>query len=189
MTGHTQAPRSTRHRAHVLSAVIAVRVICAGLVWYSLVHDLSAWALGVLLFACFTDAIDGHLASEWCVPPSLGPYADPIADFILVLAAFSAFVARGIYPLWTLLLIGVMFLQFVWTSGCKKPVYDPVGKYYGLFLFAAVGITLAFPSPAVRRVMLFGLSVFTAVSVAGRVVFLVRRARSINKPGGCSDGN
>jgi len=200
MTGRAPAPNSSRRWGHVLSAVIAVRVVCAGLVWYCLVHDLSAWALGVFLFACFTDAgvflfacftdaIDGHLARRWRARPSVGPYADPIADFFLVLTAFSAFVVQGIYPLWVLLLISVMFLQFVWTSGCKRPVYDPVGKYYGLFLFAAVGITLAFPTPAVCRAMLVGLSVFTAVSVVSRVVFLLRRARGINKPGGYSNGN
>ena len=189
MTGHAPAPNRSRHRAHVLSSVIALRVVCAGLVWYSLVQNLSAWAVGVFLFACATDAIDGNLARRWRVSPSLGPFADPLADSVLVLASFSAFVSQGIYPLWTLLLIGVMFLQFVWTSGCKTPVYDPVGKYYGLFLFAAVGVTLAVPWPEVRLATLVGLPVFTAVSLGSRIMFLLRRARGIDKSGGYSNGN
>jgi len=186
MTGHAPAPKSSRDRAHVLSGLIALRVVCGALVWYHLLHDLRAWALGIFLFACLTDAIDGHLASAWNAPPSLGPYADPIADVVLVIASFSAFVVQGIYPLWTLLLIGAMFLQFVWTSGWKAPVYDPVGKYYGLLLFAAVGITLVCPSTAVRRAVLVGLPTFTAVSLASRIVFLLYPARGSSKPRGRS---
>ena len=40
-------------------------------------------------------------------------YFDVTADFLLVLAGFSAFVVRGTYPLWTLLLLVGMFLQFI----------------------------------------------------------------------------
>ena len=59
-----------------------------------------------------------------------------------------------------------------------------MGKYYGLFVFTVVGITLAFPSPEVRLATLVGLPVFTTVSLGSRIMFLLRRARGIDKSGG-----
>ncbi len=170
---------SRRHWAFIVSAVSAVRIACAVLFLYAFVNDQKAWAIAVFLFACFTDALDGYLARSLRIVPSLGPYFDPTADFILVLAAFSAFAIKGIYASWTLLLIVVMFLQFIWTSGLAQPIYDPLGKFYGVFLFAAIGMTLAFPRPAVCRMILIGVVGFTAVSLISRVVFFLRRSDSL----------
>jgi len=64
-------------------------------------------------------------------------------DVPMVLAAFSAFVIKGVYPFWTLLLIGAMFLQFILTSGLRRPVYDPVGKANTMGRFSS--------SPSVSR--------------------------------------
>ena len=100
-----------------------------------------------------------------------------LLDPWLILAAFSAFVIKGVYPFWTLLLIGAMFLQFILTSGLRRPVYDPVGKYYGVFLFAAIGVTLGFPKPTVYNAVLVGVVGFTVASVASRAVFLLSRWR------------
>ena len=127
----------------------------------------------LFFLACFTDALDGHLARRLDVPPSLGAYADAVADFLLVLAALSAFVVEGVYPFWILSLIGAMFLQFVLTSGFTRPLYDPMGKYYGVFLFAAIGLTLVFPRPAVYDGVLVGILGFTLASIVSRCAFLL----------------
>ena len=148
------------------------------MVVYTFINDRATWAIRIFLFACLTDALDGYLVRRLGVSPFLGAYFDATADFLLVLAAFLAFVMEGIYPFWTLLLIGSMFAQFILTSGLKRPIYDPVGKYYGLFLFAAVGVTLVFPKPAVYNAVLVGIVGFTVASVASRVVFLLNRWRN-----------
>ena len=167
-----------RHWASIISGVIAVRVACAALFFYTFIHDERTWATGLFLLACFTDAFDGYLVRKLGVVPSLGPYFDATADFVLIAAAFSAFVVKGTYPLWTLLLIVGMFLQFIWTSGRVQPLYDPVGKYYGVFLFAAIAVTLAFPRPAVCDMVLIGIVGFTAASLVSRSVFFRRRQKS-----------
>jgi CDP-diacylglycerol--glycerol-3-phosphate 3-phosphatidyltransferase len=169
--------RTSRRWALILSAVIAARVACAALFFYAFMNEQRAWAIGVFLLACFTDALDGYLARRLSVVPSLGSYLDVTADFVLVLAAFSAFVVKDIYPWWTLLLTVGMFVQFVWTSGFEQPLYDPLGKYYGVFLFAAIGVTLAFPRPAVRHVILAGILGFTALSLVSRSLLLARRRK------------
>jgi CDP-diacylglycerol--glycerol-3-phosphate 3-phosphatidyltransferase/cardiolipin synthase len=70
-----------------------------------------------------------------------------------------------------------MFVQFVWTSGFEQPIYDPLGKYYGVFLFAAIAMTLALPGPTGRRVMLAGILGFTAMSLVSRSLFLAGRRK------------
>jgi CDP-diacylglycerol--glycerol-3-phosphate 3-phosphatidyltransferase len=163
-----------RRWAFVVSGVMASRVAAAPLFLYTFLNDLTTWTICIFLFACLTDAFDGYLARRLGAHQFLEPYSDATADFLLVLAAFSAFVIKGVYPLWTLLLIGAMFLQFILTSGLRRPIYDPVGKYYGVFLFAAIGVTLVLPDFAVCYTVLISILGLTVVSVASRSVFLLK---------------
>jgi CDP-diacylglycerol--glycerol-3-phosphate 3-phosphatidyltransferase/cardiolipin synthase len=156
-----------------VSTVIAARMAAAPLFVYTFMRDFRVWTLGVFLFAVFTDALDGYVGRRLGGSAFLGPYSDAIADFVLILTAFGAFVTKGVYPLWTLLLIVGMFAQFVLTSRRDRPIYDPVGKYYGVFLFGVIGVTLVAPHPVICRVALVGILGFTAVSLAGRSLFLL----------------
>jgi phosphatidylglycerophosphate synthase len=163
----------------LLSLLVAVRVFCAVVVFYGLIEDLRLLATCVFALACVTDLLDGQIAKRTGTSSLLGSYADPAADFLLVLGAFSAFVLDGVYPIWTVVVIVLMFLQFVLTSGRSGPLYDPMGKYYGAALFAAVGITLVSSSPLVRRGVLVGVVLCTGVSVASRCVHLIRASKAV----------
>jgi CDP-diacylglycerol--glycerol-3-phosphate 3-phosphatidyltransferase/cardiolipin synthase len=178
----------------IVSAIIALRFIAAPLFLYTFVNDLTAWALSIFLVAVFTDALDGHVARRLGgASPFLGPYSaysaysDAVADFFFVLAAFSAFVIESLYPFWTLLLIVAMFAQFVLTSRRARPIYDPVGKYYGVFLFCAIGVTLVLPYAAIRQAVLVLILGFTILSVISRAMFLLgfskKRSLSQDNPG------
>jgi len=63
-----------------------------------------------------------------------------------------------------------MFGQFVLTSRRGRPIYDPVGKYYGVFLFCAVGVTLLLPYAAVRQALLVPILGFTVASLTSRAM-------------------
>ena len=158
----------------LISLIVAIRLIAAPLFLYTFANDLTAWALGIFLVAVFTDALDGHVARRLGgASPFLEPYSDAVADFFFVLAAFSAFVLQGFYPFWILLLIVAMFAQFVLTSQRERPIYDPVGKYYGVFLFCAIGVTVLLPYAAVRQVVLVLIPGYTTASVISRALFLL----------------
>ena len=177
-----------RYGTIIVSMIVAVRFIAAPLFLYTFANDLTAWALCIFLVAVFTDALDGHVARRLGgASPFLGPYSDAVADFCLVLAVFSAFVLKSLYPFWILLLIVAMFAQFVLTSRLSRPIYDPVGKYYGVFLFCAVGVTLVLPYVAVRQAVLAVILGFTVVSVISRAMFLLgfseKRALDQDSPG------
>ncbi len=163
--------------ARLLSMLVVTRGGCALLVFYTIVHELRLLAACLFALACLTDLVDGQIAKRTAVSPALGPYGDATADFLLVLGAFSAFCVMGLFPLWTLAIVVLMFAQFVITSGLEGPLYDPVGKYYGAALFGAVGITLVLDHPAVRQAVLMGIIASTVASTVSRALFLRRLRR------------
>jgi len=62
-------------------------------------------ALFVFLLASFTDFLDGFIAKENNISTDFGRMMDPIADKILVLAAFLAFVEMKLIPAWMIVII------------------------------------------------------------------------------------
>jgi CDP-diacylglycerol--glycerol-3-phosphate 3-phosphatidyltransferase len=65
----------------------------------------KASALGCFLLASFTDWLDGYLARRWGQSTPLGILLDPIADKVLVLGSFLAFVQLRLVPAWMVLVI------------------------------------------------------------------------------------
>ncbi len=62
-------------------------------------------ALAVFLLACFTDWLDGYLARKYNTITDFGKFMDPIADKVLVLSAFFAFIQLDIIPAWMVVII------------------------------------------------------------------------------------
>ena len=164
-----------RAKTFVPYGFAVLRAFFAPLLFYTFINDLKIWTIALFLFACFTDYFDGYLVRKLDItsPSSFEAYLDATADFIIILTMFLAFLLKQIYPFWILILIGVFFLQFVITSELKSPVYDPVGKYTGLFFFAVIIVTLFFPQPIIYNTLLISIIGFTAISVSSRFVFLI----------------
>ena len=62
-------------------------------------------ALIVFLLASLTDILDGYIAKRNNQVTDFGKLMDPIADKILVLSAFLAFVELGLVPAWMVAII------------------------------------------------------------------------------------
>lgn len=62
-------------------------------------------ALTVFLLASLTDFLDGFIAKSRNMTSDFGRLMDPIADKVLVLAAFLAFVEMKLVPAWMVLVI------------------------------------------------------------------------------------
>ncbi len=65
----------------------------------------KAGALGCFAVASLTDWLDGFLARRWNQMSPLGALLDPIADKVLVLGMFLAFVQLNLIPAWMVLII------------------------------------------------------------------------------------
>ncbi|MDK2973537.1 MAG: CDP-diacylglycerol---glycerol-3-phosphate 3-phosphatidyltransferase [Candidatus Sumerlaeota bacterium] len=64
-----------------------------------------AIALVIVIVASITDWLDGKIAREQNIITNLGKLLDPLADKLLVAAAFVGFVEMGIYAAWPVVLI------------------------------------------------------------------------------------
>ena len=161
----------------VPTGITTFRIVLSILFLDLLTNNMKTSAILVFLLAVITDAFDGYSARKLGVTSDYGAYFDIVADFILVLVAFLTFIIIGIYPYWLILLIILVFLQFILTSKLKVLVYDPVGKYYGAFLFAVILVTLLSP-PTFYSFLLIATILFTIISLISRYLFFIFRKAS-----------
>ena len=82
----------------VLTFVFMFFLFCHGL-WAKVA------ALAIFIFAALSDYLDGWLAHNKNMVTDFGKLMDPIADKILVLAAFSAFVQMQLIDAWMFVII------------------------------------------------------------------------------------
>ncbi len=71
-------------------------------------------ALVVFIIATWTDYLDGFLAKRRNEISDFGKFMDPVADKILVIAAFLAFVEMKLVPAWIIVII--IFREFTITG-------------------------------------------------------------------------
>ena len=71
-------------------------------------------ALIIFITASFTDYLDGRIAKNRGLISDFGKLMDPIADKILIIAAFLAFVEMKLIPAWTVVII--IFREFIITG-------------------------------------------------------------------------
>ena len=67
------------------------RIISVPFFLYSLFTGYELYALFIFIFASITDWLDGYIARKYNVITKFGIYFDPLADKILVSAAFISF--------------------------------------------------------------------------------------------------
>ena len=82
----------------LLTFVFMFFLFCQGL-W------AKAASLFVFILAALSDLFDGMIAQRWNMVTDFGRLMDPIADKILVLAAFAAFVQMQLIDAWMFVII------------------------------------------------------------------------------------
>jgi phosphatidylglycerophosphate synthase len=155
-------------------AVVILRILLTPVFFCAFMLDFTEMSAFLYIAAFASDIVDGRLAEREGIilRSTLEAYLDPMADFVFILMSFYAFTLRHIYPAWILVVFVFMFLFFVISSNNREPLYDPVGKYYGVFLMTAIGVTLLFPTDPVSYCVLLLIIAYTLGLVIYRTVFL-----------------
>ena len=155
-------------------AIVILRFLLAPVFVYAFMLDITTLAIILYIVVFVSDIADGKISKklETTSSSTLEAYLDPVADFVFVLMSFYAFSLRGLYPTWILIAIIFMFLLFVTSSKGKKPLYDPVGKYYGTFLVAMIGITLLLPIELILEYTMLLIVAYTFVLAIYRLAFV-----------------
>lgn len=156
------------------AGISIIRIILSPLFFLTLIYKFPLISIIILIFAVLTDLVDGYIARRMDLTSTIGAYIDVTSDFIFIIAGFFALIINGTYPFWLLFIIIVMFLQFIVTSKIRIKIYDPVGKYYGSFLFLILFITLIFTNPSIYLILTIMIVVFSVISIISRILFIIR---------------
>ena len=111
-------------------------------------RESGFWAAAIFSVAAITDWLDGWLARKWGVVTILGKFLDPLADKLIVMAAFIMMIPLGRVPAWAVFLI---LARDIIVSGLRSiassegVVIDAsdLGKYKTIFqMVAVIGLML-----------------------------------------------
>lgn len=151
----------------------------------------KALALVTFILAVFTDYWDGKFARERGQVSRFGQLMDPIADKILTLSAFLAFVQMGIMPAWMVVLIITRDLLITsWRllppslgdsqssrgSGKQKTVLQ-FAAIVGVLLFLAVKETSVWKpewTPSATRLIYFSLFFIVVVTLWSGIRYAIK---------------
>lgn len=122
--------------------------------------------------------LDGYLARKLALSTKFGTYFDVTTDFIFVFCMFLTFNSKGFVPGWVLVLITLVFAQFIITSIYSDKIYDPVGKYYGSLLYGAIGLRFILSGQFFYDIATVGITGFAAATILSRAVSFIKTMRT-----------
>jgi phosphatidylglycerophosphate synthase len=160
------------NKSQIPSGVTLIRLFLTPIFFLLVLSDQYFLSVLILALAGFTDFLDGYLARRLGFESNTGAFLDVVADFVLILTGFLAFIIKGWYDPLILLLIIFMFILFIASSGREKPVYDPVGKYLGSYLMGMMFVSIIIPEPIIRLILLIILALMSIISIISRFITL-----------------
>ncbi|HEV8672589.1 MAG TPA: CDP-diacylglycerol--glycerol-3-phosphate 3-phosphatidyltransferase [Methylomirabilota bacterium] len=128
-----------------------VRILLVPVFVTLLVYNRTGWALGTFVLAGVTDTLDGYIARTRGTKTRLGAFLDPLADKLLLTAAFVTLTYKfpRIMPFWltavvlsrdlVLILVAVLVML---TGGQVRPAPTWLGKTSTGFQMVTAGLAL-----------------------------------------------
>ncbi|XP_055948264.1 probable cardiolipin synthase (CMP-forming) [Argiope bruennichi] len=106
------AKRETRRKVHkkiseikenvltIPNALCAIRIASTPVIGYLVLSELYTVSLGLVIFAGFTDVVDGFIARNFQNQQSMiGSFLDPAADKLLIATLFVTLTINGLIPI------------------------------------------------------------------------------------------
>ncbi len=140
----------------------------------------------VFLAACLTDFLDGYLARKRNQETTLGKLLDPIADKLLMSAAFISLVEVGVAPAWMVVIVvgrefAVTGLRSIAISQGIAIAASPWGKYKTVSQVVAVVLLLLGPDTLGRAAYLglVALWVVVLLAILSAADYFIRFSRQL----------
>ena len=157
------------------SAITSLRLVTLPLLVFFLNRGDTALFLAIFLFSSSTDLVDGYVARKFNAASRKGAYFDSIADFCVISGVFLVYAAKGILPYWIPAMIIFSFALFMITSLHRAHIYDPVGKYFGGFLYVTIAVLTVFPALNVLAIIVIPIFFFACVASRIACILFPRR--------------
>jgi cardiolipin synthase len=161
------------------------RVLLIPLFVIFIINKLFAWALITFAVAGITDGIDGMVARITRKRTELGAYLDPIADKLLLMAAFVTLAIIELLPSWltvivitrdVIILVG--FLVLLLTNYHPKIKPSLISKVTTVFQISTIILVfMAGYAPIFKElftIAIYGTCIFTILSGAHYIYFGTR---------------
>ncbi len=100
-----KGPLTASSALNVPNSLTLLRILLIPVFIGLLVYQRYEYALGVLLAAGLTDALDGTIARVANQRTRLGAYLDPLADKLLLTSGFITLSVLHLVPLWIVILV------------------------------------------------------------------------------------
>lgn len=145
-------------------------------------------ALVTFLIASLTDFLDGYIAKKYNMITDFGKLMDPIADKILVLSAFLAFVEMELIPAWMVVIIifrevSITGLRMSAVAKGKIIAADDGGKHKmvsQVFSIIAILLFLIFKEAGIKMFGIYKDAIFilmlitTALTLISGISYLIK---------------
>ncbi len=168
-------------KRNIPNAITSIRLTALPFLICSFNLELTFVVYALFLFSIGTDFLDGYIARKTQSTSKFGSHLDTAVDFLFITGMYGVFITKGMFQPWILLLITLVFAQFILTNFyAKQTIYDPIGKYYGSLLFGGIGLTLLFPLQIIYTIVTVGIVFSTAAALLSRLVYFYAKKQKHN---------
>jgi phosphatidylglycerophosphate synthase len=133
-------------RPHLANILTGFRAALIPFIYVSITTARFQLCLLLYLAALFSDVLDGRVARLTGSASLRGALFDACVDFLLAFSGSLGCAVLGLIELWVPGVLVLVFLQFLVGFRSQRPVYDPIGKVFGIFTLLIVPLMLMFPS-------------------------------------------
>ncbi len=173
----SQTPNKQKFIFTLANQITLFRIVLTPIIVILMLQNLTLWATGLYIFSIFTDLLDGIVARLKKEQTQIGAFLDPMADKLLLTAAYLTLTYMNQIDMWVFVVIFSRDLLIVlgWTvlyilTGSSKVAPRPLGKLTtAVQMIGALVFILPLPDPA-GKIILWAIVLFTIASVGDYII-------------------
>lgn len=171
----------------VANGLTLLRIVLIPVFVTLLVYRRPGWALAVFATAALTDLLDGWWARRQGIASRLGAFLDPMADKLLLSAAFVTLTYLKTLPFWItalvlsrdiMLVVGALIVHMVGARIYPRPTWAGKAATFFQVLTVLAGLGARYvPLSGAPRLLMWAAALFTVVS---GLQYIVQGLRFLN---------